>query len=168
VFQLWVRVLLGASLLAGCSGDDPSSYERGVSDICHGACVGWQRCGISDGSCESNCVANYDPRGMRGDSLSKVGQCLERESCDTLASDEPFSPCFDQAATLEPLRDELLAYCEDVARGYFNCNIWWSVEDCTHTMGLWNDDVLKAAALCLDHNCPDISGCEKATFENPP
>jgi len=161
--------VLGASLLGACaSADAPKSYSEGVADACYGACVGWQRCQLADASCYSACIASYDPRGIRSESLTAVGQCLETETCATLDSEEAFGPCFDKVRESEPLRDQLVVYCEAAAAGYFDCNVWWPVEDCAHTMGVWNDDVLRAATRCFGRkDCDAREACENDVFENP-
>lgn len=155
--------------MLACASDEPKSYAEGVADACHGACIGWQRCGLSGSGCEAACTDSYDPRGARPESLSAIGECLKTESCATLDSDKPFRPCFDKVRAAEPLREQLIAYCESAAASYFECNIWAPIEDCVHIMGTWSDDVLKAAARCFDHeSCEAREACHTNVFENPP
>lgn len=161
--------LVGVGAIGGCStGDAEDSYHEGVVAVCRGACDGYRRCGLATSGCYQGCFESYDPRGIRGSTLAVVGECLRDEDCATLTSEESLRPCFESAAQVEPLHEASLAYCESASKNYFRCNIWWSVEECTHVMGGWNDAVLGAAQLCHELRCEDIQDCEKTTFENPP
>jgi hypothetical protein len=160
---------LGLSVIGGCSsGGEPDAYAEGVAALCRGACAGFQRCGLGGSECSQNCMDNYHPHGVHSSTLAVVGECLRDEDCETLAAEDAFEPCFESAAQAEPLRDQLLAYCESASLNYFRCNLWWSVEDCTHTMGAWDDAMLRAAMPCHDRACDDLRACEKASFEDSP
>lgn len=153
----------GALLVLGCA-EEPLSYDEARSVICADACSGFQRCGFGDSSCVNACIGSYDPRGIRADVLVRVGDCVSGESCETLASDAPFSACFDEVAATEPLRPTLLDYCEDASLAYFSCDIWWEVEECASSMSIWEDSVLERSHACHGRPCDDLDACEEQAF----
>lgn len=161
--------MAGGSLLCSCSSDDaPSSgsYEAGLAALCDGLQDGYARCSIG-GQRRGYC--GYHPVGFDGSALAHVGACLRSEaSCPQLASEQPAEICFDEAAGAAPLRQATVDYCESASLNYFRCNIWWSVEDCTNRMRLWNDSTLEAARSCHDHQCDDVVDCEKVAFQVTP
>ena len=135
--------------------------------MCQGFCAGLYRCGLADHGCTEGCIAEYQPLGFRGSALAAVGACAKLADCETLASDDPTKACFEQAGRAEPLRAELLDYCESASRAYFRCDNWWSIEDCTESMGVFEDDVLARAQMsCHGRDCDALADCETSIF-NP-
>ena len=157
-------MVLGATPLACASGD---YYEEGRETFCDGLCEGFQRCGLTDSGCASRCLDAYHPRGIRGSSLGAVGDCLRDANCDALGDETASDACFDQVAKSERLRPELVSYCESASLNDFRCNIFWSVEECSDHMGLWEDAVLERAQACHQNDCSTLQSCEKAVFDAP-
>jgi hypothetical protein len=159
-------------LLLGCSSGGnhedttTTSYDEGRRAFCQGFCAGLVRCNLDGYDCVPYCLDHYQPTGVRGEALASVGTCEKSADCATLGSDEPASACFAEVAAAEPLREQLISYCESAARNYFECNIWWSVDDCLGTMGTWEDELLRQAQICHLDKCSELEGCEDSVF-NP-
>lgn len=176
----WFRFAVGAALcgLVACSsggsddGDASAStagdYETGRRAECQGLCDGYRRCGFADSACDDGCLSDFHPLGARGNFLAAVGKCLRDEDCDTLLTDDPSSACVDEVSAAEPLREAVVNYCESAGRNYFRCNIWLSLEDCANRVGAWEDDVLRAATMCLPKACDEQTSCEQAVFHPEP
>lgn len=161
MIRLWLGVALGLGL-GGC-GDDS---DAGRIHFCGGLCAGMQRCGLTDSECGTRCLANFEAHGERESGLGVVGDCLRNERCDILAGDKPFDSCFDQAAKQEPLRPALKSYCESASLNDFRCNVFWPVEDCVHSMGLWDDATLQSAQSCHERSCETRDACESGVFKS--
>jgi len=155
-------------LLLGCAGEDPSAFERSRLLVCDSACNGFQRCGLADSSCKPSCAETYHPRGIRPSSLTEVAACLGELDCETLDSDEAFERCADRAAKAAPLRAAVLDYCESASKSFFACGSWWSLEDCTESVGLWEDERLNEAKACHSAPCDEIASCEHRVFSGEP
>lgn len=164
VSKVWLGVALGLALCS-CEADD--EHEQGRRTFCHGFCDGLRSCVLADSSCDENCLDSYHPSGLRGSALSAIGACLSHAFCYDLETDEAFKICADQAAEQTPLRPALLSYCESASLNYFRCNGFWPVEECTATMGLWDDDRLRDAQACHDAACNALRSCEGAVFTSP-
>jgi hypothetical protein len=158
---------LGLSLV-GCYADDPTAYDRSRLAVCDSVCDGYVRCGLTPRSCESLCAAGYHPRGVRASVLASVAECLKHQPCAAIVNDSAFTPCVEQAAEQEPLRTEVIAYCESASLSHFRCDNWWSVEQCAHASALWTDETLAAAKDCHERDCEELVTCEGAVFADPP
>jgi hypothetical protein len=163
VYRLWLGAVLGLALCA-CERGSADQDEVGRDDFCAGYCDGLVRCGLAGSNCFSACADGYHPTRTRASGLSAVGACLSHESCDVLDTDDPAGPCFDRVAAQEPLRQELLSYCESASLNYFRCDGFWAVEECTSSMGLWKDEVLSQAQACHSESCDALNPCEKQAF----
>lgn len=163
VKRLWWQAGLGLGLL-GCAVDDPTIYDRGRLAVCKGACRAFRRCLLTDAGCEARCAANYEPGGIRPSALLRIGPCLEEADCASLDEDTAFASCAKRAALAEPLRDAVIEYCESASKNLFRCDVWWSVEECAHSVGFWEDDVLNAAKGCHGLPCDALQSCERSAF----
>jgi hypothetical protein len=177
--MLLARLLATAALaLAACSSggsdddndvvDPQQAWERGRDDACHGLCDGERRCGTALPRCDDACIETYQPLAMRAEVLTAIGKCLTKESCETLATDNPSDACVAEVAAAEPLRTEVVAYCESATLAYFQCNSWWELEACAARMGIFEDDVLLRARACHVKPCTELFDCETKVFEPTP
>ncbi len=160
---VWVAaVVLGSLSLGGCSKGETDELEEHCSD----ACSGWERCNQTGPDCTGYCTSHYDPPDLRPGVLRAVGKCMKTESCSVLASDQPATACFDEAAETMPLTQSVLDYCRVAAHDLFECNVWWGVDECVVDMKLWADEVLEDSRQCLSLPCDEINDCQKAVFES--
>lgn len=161
-FRQFVLALMLTLLASSCA-----SGGEGTTGFCDGLCAGLSRCSLTDAGCSVRCVDNYHPTGVRTDALGAIGSCLSDESCDVLSSADPVTDCFERVARDVPLRPALVSYCKSAARNDYRCNIFFSVDECTASMGLWEDSVLGRAQACHENACASLSTCEKAVFDAP-
>lgn len=165
--RFWWPAGLGLSLLS-CAADDPTLDERGRFALCQGACRAFRRCALTDAGCELRCTERYDRGGVRSSALLSIGPCLEEADCESLDDDSAFSACAVRAARAEPLREAVIDYCESASKNLFRCDIWWSVEECAHSVGFWEDEVLGNAKSCHELECAELRICERSAFGNEP
>lgn len=151
-------------VVVGCA-EGPASYDEGRAELCGGICAGYQRCSLADSGCTERCLARYQPQGIRGDVLVRVGDCLREESCETLASEQPLRACYERVSETEPLRPALVHYCESASLAYFECGTWWETERCARSMSVWEDDRLGRAEQCHARGCDELVSCERSVFE---
>ena len=113
-------------------------------------------------------MQDFNPAGVREGVLAEVGACLAEQPCEVLATDTATDVCFYEvsaATAMTAPTQVLIDQCEGRAQRYFECNIWWSVDDCLAGMAFWSDDVLIEAGACLREKCSGLEECETAVFE---
>jgi hypothetical protein len=93
---------------------------------------------------------------------------LLTQDCAALESEDIITTCLERAASQEPLRPGLIAYCESASQSYFRCAQLLPVESCTQSAGIFEDAVLQAAQACHASDCEELQGCEQAVFEDGP
>jgi hypothetical protein len=160
-------------MLTACAsgGDDGEpaelSTEQAQTQLCSNLCQRQAACEFGDAAaCEDNCMNTWHPVGMRSDVLLQVGECTKTQACSEFESEQPTEACFDSVSDQLPLTSATLDYCEHVSATDFRCGIWFEVEECTKTMGVWRDEVLRdAQTTCLQADCRDLSDCFIAVFD---
>lgn len=156
-------MLLACGVAWACDGEqDERAAAR--SAICNAYCGAVRACRPVVSSCESNCFADYDPPGIRPAALEAVADCLPTRSCAELDGEQPFSACFDQYEEHPILTPPLIDYCESAALHYFECDTWWSVDECTHAMSIFSDETLIDAQRCHTFDCERLRSCEANVF----
>lgn len=170
--RVWVALIVTLSACSsGGSGDDGGatglSSEQAKLGFCADMCERFEGCALGDAaSCQQNCASDWNPIGLRSEVLVQAGECTKSLACESFGEDDPSAACFDAVSDALPLSDAVLDYCEKISANDFRCNIWWPVEDCTKTVGIWRDEVLSdVKSTCLGVACPDLEDCYESVFD---
>lgn len=100
---------------------------------------------------------------VRADVIALVQACFQQSDCGQVRSGTRLDECMDTAARVAPSA-AAQAFCSDAMRAYSRCGGAVDHGKCLHSVGIYADGTIGAAASCLSASCSQISPCVEAAL----